>query len=656
MTVSTRTWIGTGIGLAGLLACAVWLDRQTAWVTPAFDAVSRMFHEIPVTAPVVTLAQLRRSSQLNLVRVHGTILITLVSLGCLIAPWLTAHTRRLWAIFCVGYTVRAIIWIVGGNLPLVPGDSCHYLEVASSVVRGEGPVKHYVESFFRDYPAIREGRGVLDDWATPLDAYVLGAAFRVTGVEPGRSLEPTVAVAKGLSFILSLLALPALYGFARRRFGGDVALGAAAILAVLPVHAIYAGFELRESLVALTSILAVWFLTEIWSAGGKAGAPADVGREAGKASSGARGSPWAWAVAAGLGGGLAILARNTALALLAAAGLYGLVVHGRRVLGPLLLWGVIVVAMIAPWAWATFQEYGRPFYSYTDYFEYNFSWTVHHFAQGNTRAAEFYTKANAPEIIRVKIKSLLIIAAYVTMIFSLPLLAAFLRRLRRPSPVDPPGARDTDRLVAAIAMVFALATLARIADITQVTQLGRYYLPVFVLALPTAAAGVRDWLSANAIAPRARPWLAATLVALLWADPTWAYDATWFVKPYQLHWPALRAAGDWMKEHPDAVPENARIMTWFPWELRIASARTTILMPRNFDARRIDEVIRQYGVTHVLWGSFEPPPDSDPELLGPSLDRLRIACGWTDSRELYRTPSAPGRPPIPYGVRLYRLR
>ena len=39
-----------------------------------------------------------------------------------------------------------------------------------------------------------------------------------------------------------------------------------AALAVLPVHAIYAGFVLRESLVALTSILAVWALTEVWHA------------------------------------------------------------------------------------------------------------------------------------------------------------------------------------------------------------------------------------------------------------------------------------------------------------------------------------------------------------------------------------------------------
>ena len=45
-------------------------------------------------------------------------------------------------------------------------------------------------------------------------------------------------------------------------------------------------------------------------------------------------------------------------------------------------------------------------------------------------------------------------------------------------------------------------------------------------------------------------------------------------------------------------------MTWFPWEFRLASGRTTILLPRNYSPRRIREEIRRYGATHILWGSF----------------------------------------------------
>jgi Dolichyl-phosphate-mannose-protein mannosyltransferase len=618
---SAGRWFVLAFIVAGAAALAAWADWRTGWLTPVFDFVAHQFYEIPM------LARIRRPSQLVLVRCHLAIAVALLVLGLALVPRLGRHGCTWLSIFWIGYLIRATVWICGGNLPLVPGDSCHYLEVATSVFRGEGPVKHYVESFFTDYPRIRQGQGVLDDWATPFYMYLLAGVFRVSGIEPLQTLETTVAVAKACSFVINLLCLPTLYLFARRRFNADVALGAMAVLAVLPVHAIYAGFVLRESLVALTAILAIWTLTEIWHAKSAGGA---------------------WAALAGLCAGLAILARNTALALVAAAGLNALFRLGRRRTGPLLLWIAATVVVILPWALATFREYGAPFYSYTGYFEYNFSWTVHHYEQGNTRADQFYTLANAPEIVRVKIKSLFIIAVYSTMIVGLPLVAGAGLRLFRKHPAQP--GRDVDLLVASILVVFVLATIKSIPDVTQVAQLGRYYLPVFVLALPTAVAGVMTWLREQQISRRATGWLAASFVALVWADPTWAYDVSWLVKPYQLHWPALRAGGDWIKAHPQSVPPDARIMTWFPWELRVASDRTTILLPRNFSARRIEEVIRQYKVTHVLWGSFEPPPHVDAETFGPYLDHVRAALGLTSARELYHSPRE-----MLYPVRLYRL-
>ena len=626
-TRARRAWIGLGLAIALLPGIGTWADGRWGWIEPAFGAVAHLFFEVPL------LAAIRRPGQLALVRAHLALLSVLTSGGCLAAPWLGRHGRACTGVFLLGYALRAGVWIAGGNLPLVPGDSCHYLEVARSVTRGEGPVKHYVESFFRDYPAIREGRGVLDDWATPLFAYVLAGAYTLLRIEPGRSLETTVAVAKGVSFALNLLTLPALYGMARRRYGREVALGAMAVLSVLPVHVLYAGFGLRESLVVLTSILAVWTLTEVWNSG-----PGPRSRSA-----------WGWAIVAGVAGGLAILARNTALALLAASGLFGLLAHGRRRFGPLMVWGVVLVAVISPWARATWREYGQPFYTYTHFFQYNFSWTVHHYEKGHTQASEFYTGANAPEIVRVKIKSLFIIVGYSTMILGLPIVLGFFRRLVRPDPSG--GPKDTDRLIAVILLAFVAATLANIADVTQVAQLGRYYAPVFALMLMPAVAGLRDWSRAAALPRRALPWLATAFVALLWADPTWAYDATWLVKPYQLHWPALQDAGDWIKQHPREVPAEARVMTWFPWELRVVADRTTVLLPRNYSGARIEQVIRQYGVTHVLWGSFEPPPHLDPETWGPYLEQTRKRLELTDARELYRSP-----PGLPYPVRLYRVR
>jgi hypothetical protein len=402
-----------------------------------------------------------------------------------------------------------------------------------------------------------------------------------------------------------------------------------AALAVLPVHAIYAGFVLRESLVALTSILAIWTLTEV--------VHADLKNRA----------IWCWALAAGLCAGLTVLARTTGLALLAGAGVFAVAAHGRRRIGPILLWAATTALVCLPWAWVTLREYGAPFYSYTNYFEYNFSWTVHHYEKGNTLASQFYTLANLPEIVRVKVKSLILIVLYSTMIVGLPIVLGFCRRLsRRVAP-----RQETDLLIASIFLVFVLATLKSIADVTQVAQLGRYYLPVFALFLPAGIAGLFDWLDVSGSKRSLIPWTAAIYCALVWADPTWAYDTSWLVKRYQLHWPALLETGEWIKVHPDVVSPQARIMTWFPWELRVTSDRTTVLLPRNYNAKRVTDVMNRYGVTHILWGSFEPPPyyEINPESWALELGQLRTALGLTDAREVYRTSKD-----IFFPVRLFR--
>ncbi len=618
------SFVIAAVAVAGVAGLAAWLDTRQGWVEAAFDLVAHLFYEVPV------LERLRRPSQLVLARWHLAVGSILLTAGLAACSRLERHGRILMLAMGVGYALRAGAWIAGGNLPLVPGDSSHYLEIATSVLRGEGPVKHYVESYFRDYPAIREGKGVLDDWATPLDAYLRAFAFRLAGLDGSSSIESRIVVAKGMSFLTNLLCLPALYLLAIRRYDRRIALAATVVLAVLPVHVIYAGLILRESLTALTAILAVWAITEMTAA-------KSLGRSC------------AWAILAGVLGGLAALSRNTALALLAASGLLILIRYRRKQLLPLAVWTIAALVVMLPWAWATLQEYGSPFYSYTGYFEYNFSWTVHHYEMGNTRPDQFYTLANLPSIVRVKVKSLVLIAVYSTMILGLPLAAGFARRLVKPGGTG----RETDLLVFSIAIVFVIATLKTIADVTQVEQLGRYYLPLFALLLPPAVAGVLEWLDAQSARPPLYRAGAVIWCALVWADPTWAYDATWFTKPFQLHWPAIREVGDWIETHPEIVPKNARIMTWFPWELRVTSDRATVLMPRNYNPRRIQEVVRQYGVTHILWGSFEPPPyfEINPESWTTELERLRLELGLTENREITRT-----RGDILFPARLYRVR
>ena len=199
-------------------------------------------------------------------------------------------------------------------------------------------MKHYVGSFFRDYSHIREGRGGLDDWDTPLDAYLRALAFRLAGLSPDSPIEARITAAKACSFIINILCLPALYIFARRRYDGRVALGAMAAWRCCRCTRFMRASCFERAWWHSTSILAVWALTEIWNA--------PAGRKA----------VWGWALVAGLLGGLAVMARTTGLALVAGAGLFSLFAHGRRRFFPLLVCGLAVFAVCLPWAWATWME------------------------------------------------------------------------------------------------------------------------------------------------------------------------------------------------------------------------------------------------------------------------------------------------------------
>ena len=77
----------------------------------------------------------------------------------------------------------------------------------------------------------------------------------------------------------------------------------------------------------------------------------------------------------------------------AACGLYGCFAGRGRLLVPMLLWGIVTVVVISPWAYLSYREYGQPFYTYTQYFAYNFSWAVHLYEQGNTHPSDFFTSA-----------------------------------------------------------------------------------------------------------------------------------------------------------------------------------------------------------------------------------------------------------------------
>ena len=298
-----------------------------------------------------------------------------------------------------------------------------------------------------------------------------------------------------------------------------------AVLAVLPVHAIYAGFVLRESLVALTSILAVWTLTEVWHA--------DQLR---------RGDPGRWAVAAGVCGGLAVLARTTALALLGGRGAVRPVRARPRRFGPLMLW-----ARPSPPSCAALGMGHPPGIRNAFLFVYELLRIQLLVDSPPLREGQHVAVAvlHAGEPARDRAGEDQVAADHRRLLDHdrgaadrCWASAGGCRSAKRAGTRHRPAGRDDLR-----------GLRAGDAQEHRRRDAGRPARALLHAGLRADAAGARSRASSNgwtlALGAGVVPWLAATYCALVWADPTWAYDASWLVKRYQLHWPALsrRASG-----------------------------------------------------------------------------------------------------------------
>ncbi|MFM7923815.1 MAG: hypothetical protein ACKPJJ_26640, partial [Planctomycetaceae bacterium] len=100
--------------------------------------VAHQFFEVP------QLAAIRQTSQVVLLRYPLSSWLIFSGLFFMVSGRLQFETRRFWQVLFAGWAIRAGCWIIGGNLPLVPGDSCHYIETANSVAMGLPSSKHYV--------------------------------------------------------------------------------------------------------------------------------------------------------------------------------------------------------------------------------------------------------------------------------------------------------------------------------------------------------------------------------------------------------------------------------------------------------------------------------------------------------------------------------
>ena len=242
----------------------------------------------------------------------------------------------------------------------------------------------------------------------------------------------------------------------------------------------------------------------------------------------------------------------------------------------------------------------------TQYFEYNFSWTVHHYEKGNTLALAVL-HAGEPAGDRPGQDQ---VALDHRRLLDHDRGAADRRWASGGGSRRAMGrGRETDLLVATICR----GLRAGDAQERRRRDPGRPARALLFAGLcagaADAVAGMIEWLGL-AGGSRAQSSRGCRRLLVAWSGPTRPGPTTRRGWPNRFSFTgrrcARRASGS--QAHPTWCLPTARIMTWFPWELRVTSDRTTVLMPRNYNPRRIQEVIRQYGVTHFLWGSFEPPP------------------------------------------------
>jgi hypothetical protein len=582
------------------LAILAW--SSDGWIEPTFDWLARFF-----TFPGSPLLAIRRPSQLELLAVHSRLFLPCLSL--LLLTWSAWNFEARWvsAALVLGYFLRAAVWCIGGNLPIVPGDSAHYWNLANSIVRGEGPVLHYVASFFRYYPRW----GMVDDWSLPLYPYYLAGAFYVAG--------NSVAVAKAATMLCNLCTIPALFWLAKRHCGSRVAVGSALTLAVFPPHVLYASLMLRESLTMFCAVLAIDAFLWAWQSDR---------------------TPWT-ALIAGVACGLMALTRNTCHAILYCMALFAMLTPIRDRWLRLVLWGAAVFAIACPWGYATYRDYGSPFYTYTNYFRYTPDWTVH-FRDRGAPTLRDYLAQPLWQIIQSKCAALVQIGLHFWFIFTPILGLAYFADLRR-KWLQPLGC-----ISLLIFLAFVVGTLVNVASMDQVLDFGRYFpvalLPMIPVALQTVVSLVDRWSGAMApiatgestpdtprepAAPaasvRKASLVATVLVAsCLWGSYAWTHNYRWLSEPWHLQLVRYQRVGEVIRS---SLPSDSIVMTLYPWDLYMYCDCRTVLLPHNLNPKRLREEVETYGVTHVVLETSMGP------MLTPIVREFDLELGDDFARE-----------------------
>ena len=530
---------------------------RTDWVAPAYETLVNVF-----SFPASTLVRIRRPSQEWLLLIHGRVLLVTACVLMLSWKWWRHATRWLWFAIWTAYLLRALVWGIGGNLPMVQGDSAHHFSIARRVMEGHGPTLPYVHSFIRVYSDF----GLVDDWSPPAYAYWLAFAMHFFGA--------TITVAKTATLIINLATIPILFHLAQRKFDTRIALLSAWTLALLPAHVLYAAFMLKESLVCFLTVLACHLFLWLWE---------DTNRR-----------PLLSAIAAGIAAGLLCLSRQTGFAIDAAMMWFGLWSSVPSKLMRMTFFLLAFSAVISPWGWATYRDYGTPFYSSTNSFRYMTS-SPDHFVQRGAPTLDDYLKQPISQIVRDKLIMLWIIVSYYWFVFTPALALGFT------SAVRDWRNNSLARLCFWVFAAFVAGTLVNIAAIDQVKDFGRYFLPVLAIMIPAAWHGIVRFLSQFHTDEKNNTALTSVVIVVvasgLWSGLEWTHNYRFLSEPWHEQLVLQQKISDKIVRE---LPQDAVVMTYYPWELHMYSQRKAVLMPRNFDPKRLRQEANEYGVTHIV--------------------------------------------------------
>ncbi|MFC2154785.1 ArnT family glycosyltransferase, partial [Candidatus Altiarchaeota archaeon] len=334
------------------------------------------------------------------------------------------------------------------------GDPITYLELADNILKGRGPVVEYVWTYWFRHPTITHPD---DWWAAPLYPYTIALVQPLVG-------NPFYS-GKLVSLLFGVLTLPLVYLVGEKFFDKGTGLLAMFLLALTPQHIFNSGVIMREALTGFLVLLFSYFFLQARMDGKRA-----------------------YWISSGLLGGVMCLSRYTCIPILLAVMLYTLIDYRKNLPWKnILIFLSIVFIILLPWGVYTWNYFGSPFYSNALHKKYVEYWRVAMFEEEPPTFIDYYGDPIEGLTKRgILLKKWLY---YAPILFYPPLIVLlFLTGFIYPSRNE--KELMYSRYGLSILVFFSIVMLFSAPGIMRAYKykdVGRFFMPVFVLLIPLAA-------------------------------------------------------------------------------------------------------------------------------------------------------------------------